>query len=146
MLTTQTAAEPRSRPMLVQDIDDSGWLWFLTDRGSRKACELIQNPHASVAFQSGRGDRFVSVQGTAVIIRDDVQLRRLWNPTYRAWFPRGETDRAIVLVALRATQVEYWLIPRSRLVRVAGALKAMITGRRLQARVHGVLDMQPLTA
>jgi general stress protein 26 len=147
MLTTQTAAgEPRSRPMLVQDVDDSGWLWFLTDRGSRKACELIQNPQASVVFQSGRGDRFVSVQGTAVIIRDDVQLRRLWNPTYRAWFPRGATDQAIVLIALRATQVEYWLVPRSRLVRVAGALKAMITGRRFEAGFHGVLDLQPLMA
>jgi hypothetical protein len=51
MLTTQTAAgDTQSRPMLVQDVDEQGWLWFLTDRTSRKACELSQNPHAAVLF------------------------------------------------------------------------------------------------
>ena len=66
MLTTVTpAGEIRSRPMLVHEVDESGWVWFLTDRGSRKACELIQNPHAAIALQSPRGNRYVSVEGTA---------------------------------------------------------------------------------
>jgi len=39
MLTTQTPeGEPRSRPMLVQDVESTGWLWFVTDRGSEPAC------------------------------------------------------------------------------------------------------------
>ena len=95
-----------SRPMLMHDIDESGWLWFITDRHSRKACELGQNPHATVAFQSKKGDRYVSVQGTAVVVRDDVKLKELWNPTLRSWFPRGRRDPEIVLVAVRVARAE----------------------------------------
>ena len=147
MLTTQTLnGESRSRPMLVHDVDENGWLWFLTDRSSRKACELIQNPHASIAFQSPRGDRYISVQGTAIVVRDDVQLRRMWNATYRSWFPRGKNDPEIVLVAVRITRAEYWIVPRTRVSRVAGAIKATLTGRRNEAGSHGVLDLHLISA
>jgi general stress protein 26 len=147
MLTTHTVSgESRSRPMLVHDVDESGWLWFLTDRGSRNACELIQNPYASIAFQSGRGDRYVSVQGTAVVVRDDLQLNRLWNSTYRAWFPKGRRDAELVLVAVRISSAEYWLVPRSRLTRLFGTAKAAITGKREQSGRHGVLELYPQLA
>lgn len=145
MLTTQTPdGESHSRPMLVHDVDDSGWLWFVTDRHSRKACELSQNPHATIAFQSKKGDRYISVQGMAVVVRDDVKLKELWNPTMRAWFPRGRQDPGIALVAMRVTRAEYWLAPRTRLVRVIGMLKALATGRPQEAGKHGVLDLHPL--
>ena len=147
MLTTQTPnSASHSRPMLMHEIDEAGWLWFLTDRHSRKACELIQNPQATIAFQSKKGDRFVSVQGTAVIVRDDVKLQRVWNPTLRSWFPRGRRDPEIVLVALRVESAEYWLVPRTRFSRVAGMLQAVMTGKRHEAGKHGVLDLHPLFA
>ena len=147
MLTTQTpGGASHSRPMLVHEIDEGGWLWFLTDRHSRKAWELIQNPQATIAFQSRKGDRYVSVQGTAVIVRDDVKLQKLWNPTLRSWFPRGRRDPEIVLVAVRVTNAEYWLVPRTRLSRTFGMAKAMVTGRRADAGRHGVLDLHPLLA
>ncbi|HKY21878.1 MAG TPA: pyridoxamine 5'-phosphate oxidase family protein [Vicinamibacterales bacterium] len=147
MLTTQTASgEARTRPMLMHEIDDSGWLWFLTDRTSRKACELIENPHASIAFQSRRGDCYVSVQGTAVIVHDDVQLNRLWNAAYRSWFPKGKRDPEIVLVAVRISRAEYWRAPRTRVARIAGAVKATVTGRRRDSGRHGVVDLHHLSA
>jgi general stress protein 26 len=147
MLTTQTSGGgSHSRPMLVHEVDESGWLWVLTDRHSRKACELSRNPHATITFQSRKGDRYVSVQGTAVVVRDDVKLRELWNPTLRAWFPRGRRDPEIVLVALRVVRAEYWLVPRSRLARVIGIAKAMVSGTRREAGKHGVLDLHPLLA
>ena len=145
MLTTQSVGgTSHSRPMLVHDVDDEGWLWFLTDRHSRKACELSQNPQATIAFQSRRGDRYVSVQGTAVVVHDDVKLQELWNPTLRSWFPRGRRDPEIVLLAVRVTRAEYWLVPRTRLARIAGMAKALLTGKRHEAGKHGVLDLHPL--
>ena len=147
MLTTQTKnGETHTRPMLVHEIDEGGWLWFVTDHDSRKACELSQNPHATIAFQSSKGDRYVSVQGTAVVVRDNLQLKRLWNPTLRAWFPRGRRDPHIVLVAMRVSRAEYWLVPRTRLVRVYGMVKATLTGKRQESGTHGVLDLRPMLA
>jgi general stress protein 26 len=144
MLTTQTpGGGTHSRPMLTHDVDESGWLWFLTDRHSRKTWELGDNPRATIAFQSPKGDRFISVQGTAVVVRDPVKLRSLWNPTLRSWFPKGRHDPDIVLVAVQVDCVEYWLVPRSRAARVFGALKAIVTGVRHESGVHGMLDLHP---
>ena len=142
MLTTRTAAgDTHSRPMLVQDVDEAGWLWFMTDRTSRKACELTRNPDAAVMFQSSRGDRYLSVQGTAVVVEDNHKVKKLWNPTYRAWFPKGRRDPEIVLVALKVARVDYWLVPRGRLARAAGAAKALVTRRRYEAGGHGTLQL-----
>lgn len=107
---SETKQEP-GRPMLVHDVDEHGWLWVLTDRHSRKTCELGQNPRATITFQSPRADRYVSVQGTAIVVRDDVKLRHLWNPTLKAWFPRGKHDPEIALVAVHVVRAEYWLVP-----------------------------------
>jgi general stress protein 26 len=147
MLTTQTLTGPtHMRPMLVHDVDEAGWLWFVTDRQSRKACELSQNPHATIAFQSSKGDRYVSVQGTAIVVRDDMKLNDLWNPTLRSWFPRGRRDPEIVLLAVRVVRAEYWLVPRTRMARVVNMVKALLTGRRQEAGRHGVLEVHPVLA
>ena len=142
MLTTRTeAGDTHSRPMLIQDVDESGWLWFMTDRSSRKACELSQNPAAAVTFQLPRGDRYLSVQGTAVVVEDDHKVKEIWNPTYRAWFPKGRRDPEIVLVALKVARVDYWLVPRGRLARAAGAATALVTRRRYDPGGHGTLQL-----
>ena len=147
MLTTQTyGGESHSRPMLVHDVDANGWLWLITDRHSRKACELSRNPHVTLAFQSKSGTRYVSVQGTGVVVRDDVKLRELWNPTLRSWFPLGRRDAEIVLIAVRVTRAEYWLVPRTRLPRVMGMVKALLTGKRREQGKHGILDLHTLPA
>jgi general stress protein 26 len=147
MLTTQDGnGASHSRPMLVHDVDESGWLWFLTDRHSRKACELGQNPHVTITFQSTKADRYVAVQGTAIVVRDDVKLQELWNPTLRSWFPRGRRDPDIVLVAVRVVRAEYWLVPRTRLKRATGLVKAMLTGKRQEAGKYGILDLHSLIA
>ena len=147
MLTTQTYGRvSHSRPMFLHDVDDSGWLWFVTDRYSRKVCELSESPLATVAFQSKRGDRYVSVQGTAVVIRDDVKLQELRNSSIRFWFPRGSRQDDVVLVAVRVARAEYWLLPRTRLTRALRKVRAMLTGKRHAAAHHGILDLHPLMA
>jgi len=144
MMTTQTSdGTAHTRPMMVHEVDNEGWLWFLTDRHSRKAWELIHNPQVTIAFQSSNGDRYVSVEGTAVVVRDDVKLEKMWKPSYRAWFPRGKQDGELALVAVRVARAEYWLVPQRRLARVAYAAKSMLTGRRHEAGHHGVLDLYP---
>ena len=86
------------------------------------------------------------MQGTAIVVRDDVKLKELWNPTLRSWFPRGRRDPEIVLVAVRVARAEYWLVPRTRLVRAMAIVKAAMTGKRHEAGKHGVLDLYPMFA
>ena len=142
MFTTHTSeGETHSRPMLVQDLDTDGWLWFLTDRSSRKACELSRNPETAVIFQSPAGDRYVTVHGMAVVVRDSVKLKRLWHATFRAWFPKGRRDPEISLIAVKVDRADYWVVPKTRIARAVGAAKALATGRRYEAGRHGTLQI-----
>ena len=142
MLTTHAVGgAAHSRPMLVHGLDETGWLWFMTDRHSRKAWELGQNPQATISFQSPEADRFISVQGTAVVVSDDAKTNSLWRSSMRVWFPGGRRDPSIVLVAVRVDTAEYWLVPRRRIARLAGVARAMLTGKRHEAGRHGVLEL-----
>ena len=141
MFVTETpAGEFRSRPMLLQALDDHGWLWFLTDARSRKIFDLSRNPEALVTFQSPHGDRYLSIEGTAVVVKDQLRVKKLWHATYRAWYPKGKTDPEIVLLALKVSRVDYWQVPRSRLARAAGAVGALVTRKRYEAG-HGTLTV-----
>jgi general stress protein 26 len=146
MLVTQTRdGATHARPMLMHDVDESGWLWFVTDRDSRKVCELSQNPRATVTFQSSNGARYISVQGTAIVVRDDVGFKELSTSRVRSWLPRARRSPDVVLVAMRVTRAEYWLLPPTRIPRFVSAAKALMTGRREAGR-HGVLKLHALGA
>ena len=69
------------------------------------------------------------VFGSADVSRDPELIRRLWRPSYRAWFPEGKDDRDATVLRVVVTKVNYWEPPRSQFVRVFQAVKAVITRR-----------------
>ena len=72
---------------------------------------------------------YLVVTGTAAAVRDPELIRQLWRPTYRAWFPDGKNDREATAIRVSVGRVDYWEPPRSRLIRVAQAVKAVVTRR-----------------
>jgi general stress protein 26 len=141
MVTTQTGDETlRSRPMLVEQLQDDATLLFLTHRSSHKVLEISEHPQVNVAFVGARGDRYVSVSGSGRITHDREQIRRLWNPTYRAWFPGGPDDPELGVLTVQIGRVEYWDVPSSRLVRLWGVVRALATGQPAEAGEQGMLE------
>ena len=138
MVTTEDGdGALRSRPMLVERLQDDATLLFLTHRSSHKVLEVNEHPQVNVAFVGARGDRYVSVSGTGRITHDREQIRQLWNPTYRAWFPGGSTDPEIGILTVEIDRVEYWDVPSSRLVRLWGVARALATGKPAEAGDRG---------
>jgi general stress protein 26 len=128
----------RSRPMLVERLQDDATLLFLTHRSSHKVLEVNEHPQVNVAFVGPKGDRYVSVSGTGRITHDAEQIRQLWNPTYRAWFPGGSDDPEIGVLTVEIERVEYWDVPSSRLVRLWGVARALASGQPAEAGEHRV--------
>jgi general stress protein 26 len=118
-----------SRPMLVERLEDDATLLFLTHLSSQKTGEVLRDPRVNVAFVADRGDRYVSISGTAAIAHDVARMRELWNPTYRAWFPGGPDDPDGAIFTVAIDRVEYWDVPSSRLVRLWGVVRAVATGQ-----------------
>jgi len=119
----------RCRPMLLERLQPDATLVFLTHLSSQKADDVRRDPRVNVAFIGEKGDRYVSIGGTATIAHDLARFHTLWNPTYRAWFPGGpdDPDGAIFTVAIE--RVDYWDVPTSRLVRLWGVVRALATGQ-----------------
>lgn len=144
MLTTiRGDGLPHSRPMALQQTESDGDFWFFTGADSEKTTEVQPNPLVNLSFADADDNRYVSVSGTARIVRDRKKAEELWNPIYKAWFPKGLDDPNLALLRVSVEHVEYWDAPSSTMVQLAGYAKAVLTGQRFQGGEHGEMNLHP---
>ena len=127
LVTLDGSGAQAGRPMLPLWLDDDPHLYFLTHQGSRKVSQIAERPQVALTMISAR--RYFVVLGSAVASREPSLIRRLWHPSYRAWFPDGKDDGGAVALRVVVDKVNYWEPPRSRFVRLFQGLKAIVTRR-----------------
>jgi len=109
MLTTAAAdGSLRSRPMLAHRAGDGDVLWFFTRAAAAKVEEALEHPRVNVSFADPDEGRYVSLSGSATLVRDRETVRRLWGEGDRAWFPRGPEDPDLALLRVEVGRAEYW--------------------------------------
>lgn len=131
----------RSRPMTTQQTTFDGDLWFFTCGTSPKAYEIATERRVNVSFAAPEDHRYVSISGIARIVRDRAKMEELWNPAYKAWFPKGLDDPDIALLKIDAEKAEYWDSPSSTMVQIFGFVKALATGQQYDAGENEKLDL-----
>ena len=119
------------RPMLPLLVQNDPHIYFLTHQSSRKVMQLAAPATSRVDDQSAR-IAIVVLTGSAHISRDPELIRRLWSPTYRAWFPEGKDDREATAIRVAVERIDYWEPPSSRIVRLVQAVKAVLTRRAVE--------------
>jgi general stress protein 26 len=143
MLTT---AEPdgtlRSRPMATQATEFNGELWFFTAASAPKVDEIEQDHHVNLSYAAPDKNLYVSVSGKARMVRDKQKAEELWNPAYKAWFPKGLDDPDLALLKVSATQAEYWDSSSSAVVHLVGFVKALATGERYHPGENEKIDLR----
>jgi general stress protein 26 len=60
----------RSRPMLLERLDDAGRLLFLTHLSSHKVREIDRDARVSVAFVGSNPERYGSISGRGTVTRE----------------------------------------------------------------------------
>ena len=124
MVTTiDEAGTLSSRPVTVQEVDDSGDVWFVVDRHADWVHDGVDA--VNVAFVDD-GATWVSVGGRAALDDDTERLRRLWGPGLDAWFPDGPTTDGVVALHVQADRWEYWTAP-NQIARLVGSARATVT-------------------
>ena len=88
-----------------------------------------------MSYADTDGQRYVSVSGTAQLVRDRAKVEELWNPIFNAWFPDGLDDPDLALLKVTVEQAEYWDSPSSKVVQLYGFVKAVATGKRLSDEI-----------
>lgn len=108
LVTVNEAKELNSRPISTADIDTEGNIWFFTDEFSNKGEEISFNNEVMITYTSPSSKRCVSIHGNASLINDIDQIKDLWNPAFKPWFPEAETDDAVMLLKVSPFHIEYW--------------------------------------
>lgn len=138
MLTTVGEnGELHSRPMSTNgDIEFDGDLWFFTYGRSHKVFEVQQEPKVNVSFSSPEKQRYLSMSGTAELVRDKAKIEELWRPVLKAWFPKGLDEPDIALLKVSVDRAEYWDSPGSAVAHAFSMVKALFTGEQAKLGDH----------
>ncbi len=128
MLTTEDGAHLRSRPMATSQREFDGALWFFTRASAPKVEEVRADERVNVSFSAPDDQTYVSMSGTAHVVRDAAEIDAHWSKSVAAWFPKGRADPDIALLRVDVEQAEYWDAPSSSMVRGFQQAKALLTG------------------
>ena len=141
MLTTMAGNKFRSRPMSTQEMDENGDLWFFTSDDTHKVEEIEADDRVLVAYSQPDDNTYVSVFGRAKLVKDRAKIEELWNPVHKAWFPEGLDDPHLSLLKVSVEEAEYWDSPNSKLVQIAGFVKALVTGQEADGGDYGKINL-----
>ncbi len=130
LMTIDNRGAHAGRPMLPLLLENDPHIYFLTHQNSQKVTQVAAHPQIALTITTS--DCHIVVVGRAQVLRDSEMISRLWRPTYRAWFPDGKDDREAAVLRAVAERVDYWEPPRSRIVRLVQAMRAVLTRRAME--------------
>jgi general stress protein 26 len=126
-----------SRPMATQKRAAGADLWFVTSRDSDKLTEIRHDSNVNLAYYHPRTKEWISVAGTARIVRDREKVKELWAADWRAWFgdQGGEKDGTpddprITLIGIKVRVAMYLQLNKPQPVVLFELVKGMITGKQ----------------
>jgi general stress protein 26 len=142
MLTTvEEDGSLRSRPMTVQENEFDGDLWFFTEADAPKVDEIQHDRQVNVSLAEPKDQRYISLSGTARLIRDVQKQRELWSEPNKIWFPNGPEDPNLALLKVSVARAEYWESGSNAVGRLFDFAKAYVTGDQGQVGENQKLDL-----
>lgn len=136
MLTTVTEEGLVSRPLKTQEVEFDGDLWFLTMADTDKYEEIQQNPNVNVAYV---GKSYVSIRGTAELVRDRAKIKEFWNMAYEKLLETTSDDPNLVLIKVKADTAEYW--ETGSKTKMVKRLISKLTGNHSDTEINKTVDL-----
>ena len=142
MLTTvKTDGSLYSRPMTTQETEFDGDLWFFTEADAPKVDHIEREEQVNVSYSNSGDQRYVSLSGTARLVRDLQKQRELWSPANKIWFPNGPEDSNVALLKVSVAKGEYWESGSNSVGRLFDFARALITGDESKAGDNQKVDL-----
>jgi general stress protein 26 len=128
----------RARPMAIQDPSEMPGcdLWFVTAEDTPKIEEVQEERQVCVCCYRSSDRAYISISAVARIEKDSEAVRRLWKPSWKAWFTKGPEDPTITLLKLNVERAEYWEPEGGRARVLFEMVKAVFTGERADANLN----------
>ncbi len=130
-----------TRPMSVQEVDDSGNIWFLSGKDSTKNMEIKDDDKVQLLFSGSSHSDFLSVYGNATILYDKDKIKELWEPIVKAWFKEGKDDPHISVIKVAPEEGYYWDTKHGKLVSLAKIVASMVSGKTMDDGIEGTIKL-----
>lgn len=131
-----------SRPMSTRKMDPDGTLWFFTNELSEKADEVEAYENVNLAYSNVSKQSYLSVSGSAEVVKDRMVVEKLWSPILKAWFPRGLEDPNLALIKVIPHTAEYWNATASKMEQIVNVAKAIMQGKQYESGEHGQIKLR----
>ena len=128
MLSTRRGEDIRARPMAAHIEPVENAIYFLTDVDSTKDDEIVRWPNVGLAFADSKGQKYVSVTGSAEVSNDRERIRELFSTPAKAWWENAD-DPSIRVLKITPKYAEYWKSPGT-VVSYVRMLAAAVTDSR----------------
>lgn len=140
--TVEPSGKILSRPMSTRKMDPDGSLWFFTNELSEKVDDVETYDNVNLAYANVSKQSYVSISGSAEIVKDQMVIDKLWSPILKAWFPRGLNDPNLALIKVIPHSAEYWNASSSKMEQMMNVAKAIMKGKQYQSGEHGQINIR----
>jgi len=127
MITCLEERPMPSRPMYLQEVDDEGRLWFISDKTSDKNSQLKQNAELQLTFMNDSNSEYLSIYGKADIYSDQKSIDEHWSIMANAWFD-GKEDDSVSIIGVHPIEIKYWDTKHGKIIDMATMLYSALTG------------------
>ncbi len=109
MFCTNLNEQPfAARPMIIQEVDEKGDIWFLSSEVSDKNIEVKMDDKVQLLFSDSKSSEYLSVYGSAYIYRERKIIESKAKHSVKAWIPKGTEDPNIALIRVIPEDAFYW--------------------------------------
>jgi general stress protein 26 len=110
MLTTVSAEKAlTARPMSNNgDVEYDGNSYFFSEESAHLVKDIEVNESVNLSFEA-KDNLYISVSGTAKLIRDKEQMKQHWNSDIEKWYSEGVDTPGVIMIHVKANAIKYWL-------------------------------------
>jgi general stress protein 26 len=130
------------RPMATQEVDEWGNIWFLSDKGSDKNCEIQEDSKVQLFYADPGKNNFIAINGHAEELFDKQKTDDLWTPLAKTWLREGKDDPNISLIRVKPESAYYWDTKGNRMINFIKMLASAATGTALAEAEHGEIQVK----
>ncbi|WP_312554507.1 pyridoxamine 5'-phosphate oxidase family protein [Empedobacter brevis] len=129
--STNIGENSTSRPMALQEVDEQGNLWFLSNIHSLKNVEIDANPNVELYFLNNSKYEYIFIKGKASALQDKTLIEKYWTNFANAWF-EGKDDPSISVIKVTPKDGYYYETKDNKLIAMSKMIFAAVTGSSIE--------------
>jgi general stress protein 26 len=139
MFFTNVFENEEGRPMAVAKSDESGRIWFISNKNSHKIKAIQKDERVHLVFSHPGKEMYLDIYGDASLSMNQDEIEELWTPLAKSWLPEGKSDPNICVICVKIMEGNYWDTQHGKMVTLIKMISSALIGKSAVEGVNGEL-------